>query len=81
MNRTHAIAALAAALLLTACSSEPTYDQATERCIAAVKALPAGAQVEPRPKACDRMTDKDYKLIFADKTLRDAGLIHPTPTP
>lgn len=83
MNRTRTLATLAAAgiaILATACTSELTYDQAAERCIKAVNALPKGAQGEPRPKECKRMTDKDYNLIHSHKTLTDAGLM-PTPTP
>lgn len=74
MNRTRTVAAIAGAtLLLTACSSELTYDQAADRCIAAVKALPAGAKVEPRPKACERMTEEDYTLISMNKIFEDKG--------
>ncbi|WP_405531554.1 hypothetical protein OG592_27170 [Streptomyces avidinii] len=80
MNRT--LTALTASLLLaTGCSNEPSYDQAAERCIKAVNALPKGAQLhDARPKPCERMTDEDYNLIHAHKTLTDAGLM-PTPTP
>jgi outer membrane murein-binding lipoprotein Lpp len=80
MNRSRAAALLASALLLAACSSEPTYDQAAEQCSAAVKALPAGAQRnDPRPKACERLTEQDYNLIFASKVLQDKGLMTPSP--
>lgn len=90
MNRTRTILVATTAgiaLLATACSSELTYAQAADRCAAAVDALPKGAKVEPRPKVCERLTEKDYTVIFADKTLFDAGLIDkdghivPTRTP
>ena len=81
MNPTRTTAALLLAAALLAGCSEPSYEQAADQCIAAVKALPKGAQSKPRPKACERLKDQDYNLIFADKTLRDAGLISGTPTP
>lgn len=79
MNRTHAAALAAGLLLATSCSSEPTYDEASDQCIAAVNALPAGTQRDPRPKACERMTDQDYNIIFASKVLREKGLMTPAP--
>lgn len=80
MNRTRALTALAAGLLLLAgCSGEPSYEQAADQCIAAVKALPANTQRDPKPKACERMTEKDYNVIFASKVLKEKGLMTPSP--
>lgn len=79
-TRTTAVLLLAAALA-AGCSSQPTYDQIADQCIAAVNALPKGAQSKPRPKECERLTDQDYNVISAHKVLRDAGLIGSTPTP
>lgn len=92
-TRTITAVLLAATFLTAGCSSELTYDQAAERCIVAVKALPAGAQSNPKPKACERMTEKDYNLIFMSKIFDDKGwtdengkpdmnrILQPTPTP
>lgn len=66
---------LLAACLLTGCSSAPSYDESAADCITAVNALPKGAQVEPRPKACEPLEEKDYNVIFMSKVATDAGLI------
>jgi hypothetical protein len=83
MSHTRTATALTAALLLTACSSQPTYDESVQACTKAVKALPAGTQVRPRPKACERVTDQDYNIIFSSKVMDDAGwpTLPPTPNP
>jgi hypothetical protein len=75
MNRTRTTLAAAAgiALLATACSSELTYGQAADQCTAAVKALPKGAQISPRPKPCERLTEKDYNVLFMAKVAADNG--------
>ncbi|MFD5509138.1 hypothetical protein ACFWIB_15355 [Streptomyces sp. NPDC127051] len=76
MNRTSttlAVGAAGIALLAAACSSEPSYSQRAEQCITAVKALPKGAQAEPRPKACAGVKDEDYNVIFASKVMDDTG--------
>lgn len=80
MNRTRITLAVGAAgvtLLAAACSSEPTYSQRAEQCITAVKALPKGAQAEPRPKACAGLKDEDYNVIVASQVMDDIGW--PTP--
>lgn len=71
---------LAATALLAGCSSEPSYDESADQCIAAVKALPKGARLEPRPKACEPLKEKDYNVIFASKVAADMNLT-PTPSP
>lgn len=71
--RTRIIATLLLAATLLAGCGEPSYDEAAEQCIKAVEALPAGAQRDPKPKACKRMTDKDYSLIFMSKIFDDKG--------
>lgn len=78
--RTRTIAVLlAATALLAGCSSQPSYEQAADQCIAAVKALPKGARVEPRPKECERLKEQDYNLIFASKVAADMNLSTPSP--
>lgn len=71
---------LAATALLAGCSSEPSYDESADQCIAAVKALPKGARLEPRPKECEPLTEKDYNLIFASKVAADMKITTP-PSP
>ncbi len=74
MNRTRTTLATTAALLaLAGCSSEPTYAETADACIAAVNALPKGAQAKPRPEPCEPLKDEDYTVIVADKVARDMG--------
>lgn len=92
-TRTTTATLLAVTLLLVGCSSEPSYDESADQCIAAVKALPKGARLEPRPKECERLEEKDYSVIFANKIAGDMGwtdangrpdlnkMITSTPTP
>lgn len=80
-TRTTVILLATTAALLAGCSSEPSYDESTTACIAAVNKLPKGAQVQPRPKACEPLEEKDYNLIFASKTIKDAGITPPPANP
>ncbi|MFJ3923043.1 hypothetical protein [Streptomyces sp. NPDC090022] len=74
MNRTHTAAVLAGLLLTaTACSSEPSYDQTADQCIAAVKARPKDTPARPRPKVCERLTEEDYNTIVVGRVMEDLG--------
>lgn len=78
-TRTTTATLLAVTLLLVGCSSEPSYDESADQCIAAVKALPKGARLEPRPKACEPLTEKDYNMIFASRVIADMNPSTPSP--
>lgn len=73
-TRTTAVILAATAALLAGCG-EPSYDESAEQCMAAVKALPAGTHRDSKPKACERMTEKDYNLIHMSKIAHDIGMI------
>ncbi|MFJ7269389.1 hypothetical protein ACIQV3_22555 [Streptomyces sp. NPDC099050] len=91
-TRTTTVILATTAALLAGCGG-PSYDEAAEQCMAAVKALPAGAQRDDKPKACERMTEKDYSMIFMSKIFDDKGwtdengkpdlnrILQPTPNP
>ncbi|MFI8448216.1 hypothetical protein [Streptomyces erythrochromogenes] len=71
MNHTRTAAALTTLLLLTACSSQPTYDESVQACAKAIKARPAGDKTKPKP--CEPLKDDDYTLIVTSKAIDDLG--------
>lgn len=79
MNRARTITALLAAAVLLAGCGGPSYDESIQQCMAAVEVRYLDDKT--KPKACEPITDKDYNVINMHKTLRDAGLITPTPSP
>ncbi|MFD9256956.1 hypothetical protein [Streptomyces sp. NPDC059538] len=69
MNRTRALTALAASLLLaTGCS---TYDDHVQSCIKAVKARPASDKTKPEP--CEPLKEDDYTLIVMSTVVDGLG--------
>ncbi|MFD7554149.1 hypothetical protein ACFV9E_06365 [Streptomyces sp. NPDC059835] len=72
MNRNALIAALAgAALLLTACSSAPTYDESVQQCVKALKARHLDDKTKPKP--CEPLKEDDYTLLVASQAMDGLG--------
>lgn len=72
MNRTRATTALLlATTLLTACSSQPTYDESVQQCMKALKARTKPSPIRPKP--CEPLKDSDYTLVVGNQAMADLG--------
>lgn len=72
MNRSRTTATLLlAAAFLAGCSSEPTYNESVQQCVAALKARHLDDKAKPKP--CERLKEDDYTLLVANKAMEDLG--------